>query len=633
MAVEDNEFLKQFGFFSRLKIRSKLISMISVIIVVSLAVMIFLATIFFRKDNEIRVKESNLTISQVIASKTESDFSAIVEKVNIMATTMLQEFKSETQKRLFTDLFFSNDKDFLYVAIGNKENDKINFYRTIYNEKFFKENNIDLKVIDLINSENSPRFIKTFNDEAVVHNVSAKFGMPVIAVTIPFQRDDSDKVNSIAIGYIRLSRILKSFAKNGITDTFMINGDGDVIAHPDTNLVVNYANFIKLPIVEMMMKSKLDNGQTRYKNESGVYHLGSFKKIGFSGIGVVSSVPEDLALQEVYNIQRRNIYITIIVLNIAILIVYFFSKSLTNPITTLVGATKEVEKGNFRLGVKATTGDEIGILTESFVEMGRGLEEREKMKDAFGKFVNKEIADQVLKGTIKLGGERKTATVFFSDIRGFTAISEKLEPEEVVEFLNQYMTRMVNCVNNTHGVVDKYIGDAVMAVWGAPVSHGNDTENAVNGALMMRRELIEFNKGRGGDKKPIIKIGCGLNTGPVLAGQIGSNERMEYTVIGDTVNLASRIEALNKPFGTDILVSTDTYHLIKDIFRLEPMQKIKVKGKSEPQQIYAVLGRLDDPASPRTVAELRTLVGIEMKGMPAEETSDDEHEVKYEILD
>ncbi len=633
MEVEEKTFAKQFSFFSRLKIRSKLISMISIIIVTALAVMISLATIFFKKDNEIRVKESNLTISQVIASKTESDFTAIIEKINIMATTMLQEFKTENQKRLFTDLFFSNDKDFLYVAIGTKDKDKIIFSKTIYNQKFFTENKITVQMLDQINAENSPRFMKTFNDEAVVHNVSGKLSIPVIAVTIPFQRDAADKVSSIAIGYIRLNKILKSFTKNGITDTFMINGDGDVIAHPDTNLVINYANFINLPIVDMMMKSKLDNGQTRYKNESGVYHFGSFKKIGFSGIGIISSVPEDLALQEVYNIQRRNIYITIIVLNIAILIVYFFSKSLTTPITTLLGATKEIEKGNFKVDVRATTGDEIGLLTESFVEMGRGLDERERMKDAFGKFVNKDIAEQVLKGTIKLGGERKTATVFFSDIRGFTAISEKLEPEEVVEFLNQYMTRMVNCVNNTNGVVDKYIGDAVMAVWGAPVSHGNDTENAINGALMMRLELIEFNKGRGGDKKPIIKIGCGLNTGPLIAGQIGSNERMEYTVIGDTVNLASRIESLNKPFGTDILVSADTYNEIKSIFRLIPMQKIKVKGKSEPQQIYAVLGRLDDPGSPKTLEEMRQLVGIEMKGMPAEETSDDEHEVKYEILD
>lgn len=633
MSVDEKDFKKQFSLFSRFKIRSKLISIISIIIVTSLAGMILLATFFFKKDNEVRVKESNLTISQVIASKAEADFTNIVEKLNIMATTMSYEFKTEKQKKLFTDLFFMNDRNFLYVGIAKKEGTSgIKVSSNLFNRPFFQDNKTDSKIIDGINQRNSDKYYRSFNEEAAVYNVSADFGAPVIAVVFPFQRSADRRVNSIVIGYIGLEKIIASFRKTGITDTFMINGEGDVIAHPDSNLVLSQANFINLPIIDMMKKSKLDNGQTKYKNEDGEYYLGSFKKIGFSGIGVISSVPEDLAMQEVYNIQRRNLYITIIVLNLAILIVYFFSKSLTNPITTLVNATKEIEKGNFIVDIKPVAGDEIGILTESFVEMGRGLEEREKMKDAFGKFVNKEIAEQVLKGEIKLGGERKKATVFFSDIRSFTAISEKLEPEEVVEFLNQYMTRMVRCVNDTHGVVDKFIGDAIMAVWGAPVTKGNDTENAINGALMMRSSLLEFNVGRGGDKKPIIKIGSGINTGYLLAGQIGSDERMEYTVIGDAVNLASRIESLNKPFGTDILISSDTYKEVRDIFRVEPMKKIMVKGKSEPQEIFAVLGRFDDPNAPKTVEEMRNLVGIEMKGRPSEGAGE-EDEVKYEIIE
>ncbi|MFA5519076.1 MAG: adenylate/guanylate cyclase domain-containing protein [Spirochaetota bacterium] len=633
MAVDEKDFKKQFSLFSRFKIRSKLITIISIIIVSSLAGMIFLATFFFKRDSSVRVVESNLTISQVIASKTEADFQSIVEKLNIIATTMLQEFKTEKQKTLFTELFFTNDRDLLYVGIARKAGESgLNVSNTLFNRQFFQDNEIDPGIIKGINQENSGKYYRSFNDEAVVYNVSADFGAPVIAIVFPFQRFADGRVNSIVIGYIGLEKILPSFRKTGITDTFMINGEGDVIAHPDSNLILSHANFITLPITDMMKKSRIDNGHTKYKNEDGEYYLASFKKIGFSGIGIISSVPEDLAMQEVYNIQRRNLYITIIVLNLAILIVYFFSKSLTNPITTLVDATKEIEKGNFAVDIKPVTGDEIGILTESFVEMGKGLDEREKMKEAFGKFVNKEIAEQVLKGEIKLGGERKKAAVFFSDIRSFTAISEKLEPEEVVEFLNDYMTRMVKCVNDTHGVVDKYIGDAIMAIWGAPVSRGNDTENSINGALMMRSALLEFNKGRGGDKKPVIKIGSGINTGFLLAGQIGSEERMEYTVIGDTVNLASRIEALNKPFGTDILISADSYNEVKDIFRVEPMQKIMVKGKSEPQEVFAVLGRFDDPSAPKTLEEMRELVGIEMKGKPLEGAGE-ESEVKYEIIE
>jgi len=314
----------------------------------------------------------------------------------------------------------------------------------------------------------------------------------------------------------------------------------------------------------------------------------------------------------------------------------FFANTLTSPILNLVDATKKIEEGVFRVDIKPTVRDEVGLLTNSFVKMGKGLEEREKVKDALGRFVNKEVAEMVLKGELKLGGEKKNCAIFFSDIRSFTAISEKLDPQEVVEFLNAYMTEMVRCVNETHGTVDKFIGDAVMATWGAAFSRGNDAENAVNGALMMRSVLLKFNEGRGGDKKPIIKIGCGLNYGPVVAGQIGSSDKMEYTVIGDAVNLASRVETLNKPFGTDILISEDLYLLVKDIFKVEKMKAIKVKGKEAPQTIYAVIGRFDDPNCPADLAAVRKLVGIkyeEPKPSSGKEDEDEEKEVKYEIIE
>ncbi|MCE9500864.1 MAG: adenylate/guanylate cyclase domain-containing protein, partial [Leptospira sp.] len=271
--------------------------------------------------------------------------------------------------------------------------------------------------------------------------------------------------------------------------------------------------------------------------------------------------------------------------------------------------------------------------TNSFISMAHGLQERENMKDAFGKFVNKEIAELAATGKLKVGGERKDCAIFFSDIRGFTAISEKLEPEEVVEFLNQYMTEMVLCVKSTHGIVDKFIGDAIMAVWGALKANENNTENAINSALMMRQALLKFNKGRGSAKKPVIKIGCGINSGYVVAGQIGSEEKLEYTVIGDAVNLASRVEALNKPFGTDILISQNAYDKVKGIFKVEKMHAIRVKGKEEVQTIYAVLGREDDPKCPDSLKEVRRIVGINFK--PLEKTTGkkdtDFKEEKYEL--
>jgi adenylate cyclase len=264
--------------------------------------------------------------------------------------------------------------------------------------------------------------------------------------------------------------------------------------------------------------------------------------------------------------------------------------------------------------------------------MGRGLAERERVKETFGKFVNREVAERALKGELALGGTRRTATIFFCDIRSFAALSEKFPPEDVVEFLNAYFTRMVTCIEATGGVVDKFIGDAIMAVWGAIVSTGSprdDALQAIRSALMMRNALIEYNETRGSENRPRIGIGCGLNTGPCVVGQIGSPQRMEYTAIGDTVNLASRIEALNKPFGTDILVSQNTYELIQDAVIATKMPAIKVKGKTAALSIYALINLKDAGTEPQDIAALRGLLGIPK---PEGCLEVNEEEKKYEII-
>jgi len=236
-----------------------------------------------------------------------------------------------------------------------------------------------------------------------------------------------------------------------------------------------------------------------------------------------------------------------------------------------------------------------------------------------------------MKGELVLGGETRNATVFFSDIRSFTAMSEKLKPQEVVDMLNEYMTRMVACVNKTGGVVDKYIGDSIMAVWGAPESSGSaadDAWNAVKTAIMMRKALYDLNKERSAAGKPAIRIGCGINTGDVVAGQIGSSERMEYTVIGDTVNFASRTESLNKPFATDILVTENTYDLVKDKVVAEEMPSVTVKGKEQPVKMYAVINAAG-VQGPATLDQLRRFLGVQAPDLAKVDVNAEEK--KYKI--
>jgi class 3 adenylate cyclase len=264
----------------------------------------------------------------------------------------------------------------------------------------------------------------------------------------------------------------------------------------------------------------------------------------------------------------------------------------------------------FHIGISVT-------LAFNFRRMDRAI-------GIFGKFTNKELAQLAMDEHIKPGGEPKLATIFFSDIRGFTDKSETFTKKfgddasnRIVFWLNNYLSHMVACVEKTGGTIDKFIGDAVMAHWGAASSSGNSRQDALNSvcsALLMRVALYKMNRSRrqGDEGNPKINIGCGINTGIVTAGQIGSEDRMEYTVIGDPVNLASRIESLNVTFGTDILISESTWRLIKDYIIVEEMPPVKVKGKEKPVRLFAVINLKSAHNGPITLEDVRNLMGIKI---------------------
>ncbi|WP_061223052.1 adenylate/guanylate cyclase domain-containing protein [Leptospira weilii] len=611
---------------SKFPLQIKLMAVISVLMTFTVSTIIFFASSAFREDSEVRVLQNNLNLVNILGLKIKTDIKEILSNGKQIVGALVKGNEGIS----FADIFFQNDPDFIYAGLYQIEKDSPFAINQFYNEPYLNELNVSSKTISNLVQNRSGFIQKSILTGGRMENLSAEFKEPIFAIAIPSSGSNS----KVLVLILRLEKFLNAFQKQDISDVFMVNGEGDLIAHSDVKLLQSNTNFMNLPIVESMVKSSENTKQIEYKDKDGKTWFGSFQKLGFGGAAVISIVPEDKAFEAVYKIQKTNLLIMGIALCLALLIVFFFAKTITKPLLHLLQATTEIARGNFKIKIRSTTKDEVGLLTNYFVDMGKGLEEREKVKDALGRFVNKEIAEMVLKHELTLGGEKKMCAIFFSDIRSFTSISEKLQPEEVVEFLNEYMTEMVHCVNETHGIVDKFIGDAIMATWGAAKTSDKDAENAINGSLMMREALLKFNQGRGGEKKPIIQIGCGLNYGPVIAGQIGSEQRLEYTVIGDAVNLASRVEALNKPFGTDILITQNLLNHVSDIFNVEKMQSIKVKGKEEPQVIYAVLGRKDDPNCPKSVEELRKKIGIVWEPPKKDKAKDPEAgEVKYEILD
>ncbi len=264
------------------------------------------------------------------------------------------------------------------------------------------------------------------------------------------------------------------------------------------------------------------------------------------------------------------------------------SLNITKPIYKIVDAMKRVEQGDLNQHVDVTTRDEMQMLASSFNFMVDGLKEREHIKHTFKRYVSELVADRLIQGReISISGERKTATILFQDIRGFTSMSEQMTPEEVVGILKEYFTVMVDVIFSYEGTLDKYIGDAIMAVFGTPYAHTDDPLRAVKTAVDMQRALKALNdRWKAEGKNKHLAVGCGIATGPVVAGSMGSEKRLEYTVIGDTVNLASRIEGLTE--GGQILICETTYKSVRTEVAITPLERVSIKGKKEPQQIYEV---------------------------------------------
>ncbi|MFC1624213.1 CHASE2 domain-containing protein [Candidatus Omnitrophota bacterium] len=232
----------------------------------------------------------------------------------------------------------------------------------------------------------------------------------------------------------------------------------------------------------------------------------------------------------------------------------------------------------------------IGIVSYNFA-----TEEKEKrwIRNAFGHYVSKNVMEEILKdpSKLKLGGERKDLSVLFSDIRGFTTYSEKHQPEEVVNILNEYLDEMTKVILKHNGTLDKYVGDEIMAVFGAPAAtiETDHAERAVATALDMLKRLKELQEKWKTEGKEPLDIGVGINTGPMIVGNIGSTERMDYTVIGDAVNLGARIEALTRDYNNHLIISEFTYAYVKDMVEAKALDAVKVKGKEEPVMMYEVL--------------------------------------------
>ncbi|MFS0514142.1 GAF domain-containing protein [Nostoc sp. UIC 10607] len=264
------------------------------------------------------------------------------------------------------------------------------------------------------------------------------------------------------------------------------------------------------------------------------------------------------------------------------------------PDRTLLTTGTEQHSINLSINTIADASDQEQV--RGALVVMEDISDEKRLKSTMYRYMTQELAEELLKlDDAKLGGDRKEVSILFSDIRGYTTLTENLEAEEVVSMLNEYFESMVEAVFKHKGTLDKYIGDAIMAVFGSPLPLEEHAWMAVQTSLEMRVRLHEFNQRRYADDKPRIKIGIGINSDTVISGNIGSSKRMEFTAIGDGVNLGSRLESVSKQYGCDIIISHNTFKPCQDHIWARELDYIRVKGRNEPVAIYELLGLRSNP--------------------------------------
>lgn len=586
----------------RIPISAKLIVLTVALLVIVTAAIAMQSSSYFEQTSRQREENVNLDFAAARATEVENILSNAVDKTRTTASILYKLTNVDPSAPVNTsasdefDIGFTRDKSFISLEILKLDGTSlVPVQRRVKADLLKTTYGLSPAYIDQVRSQQGFPVLNVAKGSLEVQNATFPRGPAMFTVGIPLIKDASGKITHIALADLDLGLLQKPFSEQKERVFFVVDRRGVLLAHSDERRALARQDFSESEIVQISQDSKTPRGQRPVSDDEGHRVYAAYSKTSF-GVTVFSEIPEDIILEPSREVKRKAFFIAGMMLSAALFLTFLFSMSLTSPIEKLVELIGFVSKGNFDVSAsKAVRGllpleDEVTELAVAFDHMTEGLKERDKVKNLFSKFHGSSVTDDLMQGEVSLGGQKKDVVVFFSDIRGFTAFSEKRSPEEVVEMLNEYFGVMVGIINRHGGVVDKFIGDAIMAVWGAPKSSENDALNAVRACIEMRKGLAELNERRIARGAPPIQIGMGLHAGPAISGTIGSDERMEYTVIGNTVNTSSRIEASTKAFGTDLLVTDDVLAKVGENYKVEYAGAAEVKGRSEAIKMYKVRG-------------------------------------------
>jgi class 3 adenylate cyclase len=424
---------------------------------------------------------------------------------------------------------------------------------------------------------------------------SKVFGRQVLVVSEPLRSGTGAVRGAIAVRYdlqSELTEMVGGIRFNVSGYVVMVDGDGSIIAHPDPSRLDQDVSDYEA-VRQARQAGTL--GSLVAANRQGLERLFVYRPVKSPETQAQQSwvlLTEIDAAEMMIPVDklRDELAIAIVILLMSgAIVAHQVSISVNRPLDALGDFAHKIGAGDFTSRVDVKGHDVAGRLATALNEMAAGLQERDHVKEVFGRYIATQVSDEILKGQVNLGGAERQVTVLFSDIRNFTSMSEQLTPQQVVAFLNDYFTEMVDAVFENGGVLDKFLGDGLMAVFGSMSDDPEHPRKAVLAALRMQALLGKINGVRAISGKPPIAIGIGIHTDAVIVGNIGSRKRLEYTVVGDGVNTSSRLQALNKEFGTTILISETTHEAIKTDFECRQMPDTHLRGKTKDLRIYEVV--------------------------------------------
>ncbi|MBU1240981.1 HAMP domain-containing protein [Myxococcota bacterium] len=408
--------------------------------------------------------------------------------------------------------------------------------------------------------------------------VDARTRLPMITIAGPLYREGVlYSVMSIDVLIEDINRAVNSLKVGDHSRAYVTDGDGRFISHytPSRALRENIKNTEDREIFSDFLAGSGENATT-LPPAAVVYDRSDYV--------VVSRIPEigwtlffHLPKSEVNRPLKRLFWTLLLGISAALLLlgvtIFALSRRITRPILELASQSHRVAQGDYDIHLHITSNDEIGYVTHCFNDMAEGLKEREFIKSTFGRYVSKDVMQDILQGNISLGGEKRELSILFSDIRGFTNLSEGLDPIELVRLLNAYFKRMDQAITQTGGSINKYLGDGILAIFGAPNKLENSALAAVQSAHGKIAHLAEFNKKQGTS----LKIGIGIHTGEAVVGNIGCENRTEYAVIGESVNMSDKVESMTKFYGVPLLITEPTAQKLPDTYLLLTIDSIACK--------------------------------------------------------